>query len=157
MPTFIKPGFWNKKKYKLNGELDLDKLIQTFIPPTTSTTTTQVPYKVYTALLSQSGIALSPPSAIELENTLGFSPVWFANSVGQYFTQNAEFNTSYLDKVTVITTPINRFGKSINLEAYANVNTNGIWLISKNGASFEDGLLSIGTEVKTTIEIRVYN
>ena len=159
MPTFIKAGFWNKKKYKLNGELDLDRLIETFISSstTTTTTTTQPPYKVYTALLSQNGTALSPPTAIELENTLGFSPVWFANSVGQYFTQNAEFDASYLDKVTVIATPINKFGKSINLEAYANVSTNGIWLISKNGTSFEDGLLSNGPNVKTTLEIRVYN
>lgn len=114
-------------------------------------------YKVYTALLSQNGTALSPPTVIELENTLGFTPTWFAQSVGQYFTQNVEFDASYLDKVIVIATPINKFGKNINLECYANFSTNGIWLFSKNGTTFEDGLLSNGSNIKTSIEIRVYN
>ena len=50
MATFIKAGFWDKlckpcKGYK--GWLNLDELIQSFIPKPT--------YKVYTALLTQSG------------------------------------------------------------------------------------------------------
>lgn len=113
-------------------------------------------YKAYVALLSQNGTALSPPTAIVLENNLGFTPTWFASSVGQYFTQNTEFNTSYLDKVSVFVTPINKFGKNINLESYADVSTNGIWVFSKNGTTFEDGLLSNGSNIKTSIEIRVY-
>ena len=39
-------------------------------------------YKVYTALLSQSGT--SAPVATVLENTLGVTPVWSRNAIGSY-------------------------------------------------------------------------
>lgn len=47
MPTFIKPGFWNIKRKQLAGELNLDQLVESKIPA--------AKYKVYTALLTQSG------------------------------------------------------------------------------------------------------
>lgn len=116
-------------------------------------------YKSYVALLSHSGIGLTPPTAIVLENNLGFTPTWFAGGVGYYFTQNVEFDSSFIDKVVVFVTPITFLGKNINLESYANVSTNGIWIFSKNGTTLEDGLLSVSnikTNIKTSIEIRVY-
>jgi hypothetical protein len=47
MPTFIKPGFWNIKRKQLAGELNLDQLVESKIPA--------AKYKVFTALLTQSG------------------------------------------------------------------------------------------------------
>jgi hypothetical protein len=53
----------------------------------------ELPYKIYTALLTQSGeTALT---AIELENTLGVTPVWSYNSIGNYqLTANGLFLAS---------------------------------------------------------------
>lgn len=47
MATFIKAGLWSKKKEGYKGELNLDQLIESTIPSSK--------YKVYTALLTQSG------------------------------------------------------------------------------------------------------
>jgi hypothetical protein len=47
MPTFIKPGFWNKKRNKLAGELNLDLLIQD--------NSSGANYKSYVALVTQVG------------------------------------------------------------------------------------------------------
>ena len=52
MPTFIKPGFWEKAKKGYKDWLNLDLLIESKIPVTPTPT---LPYKVYTALLTQSG------------------------------------------------------------------------------------------------------
>lgn len=41
-----------------------------------------LPYKVYTALLSQSGT--EAPVAVELENTLGGTVVWTRSGIGTY-------------------------------------------------------------------------
>lgn len=51
MPTFIKPGFWEKKVKGYKEWLNLDQLIESKITPPTPTAS----YKVYTALLTQSG------------------------------------------------------------------------------------------------------
>lgn len=115
------------------------------------------PYKSYVALLAHSGVALAPPSVTVLENNLGFVLEWFSSSVGSYFTQNTEFNSSLANKVIIIVTAINKFGKNINLEAYSDIATNGVWLFSKNGTTLEDGLLSNGSNIKTTIEVRIYD
>jgi hypothetical protein len=66
MPTFIKPGFWNKKRNKLAGELDLDLWLQRNLP-TTSTTTTGVPpttTSTTTAIPNLSQVLTSGDSAI---------------------------------------------------------------------------------------------
>lgn len=47
MPTFIKPGFWEKKVKGYKEWLNLDQLIESKTPTST--------YKVYTALLTQTG------------------------------------------------------------------------------------------------------
>ena len=45
-------------------------------------TTNIRPYRVYSALLTQTGN--SAPTAVVLENTLGFTPTWSYNSTGIY-------------------------------------------------------------------------
>ena len=49
MATFIKAGLWTKKKEGYKGELNLDQLIESTIPSSK--------YKVFTALLTQSGVS----------------------------------------------------------------------------------------------------
>jgi len=47
MPTFIKAGLWTKKKEGFKGELNLDQFV--------ASKTSAASYKVYTALVTQSG------------------------------------------------------------------------------------------------------
>ncbi len=103
------------------------------------------PYKVYTALLSQTGT--NAPIATVLENTLGFIPVWTRNAEGNYGV--TEVNGYPLDKTTLMVTSypdsdisgVVLGGNEIQLETY-----------SKPFSSLKDGILD-----DTTIEIRVYN
>lgn len=74
MPTFIKPGFWEKAKKGYRDWLNLDLLVQSLVPSSS--------YKVYTALLTQSGT--NDPVATVLENTLGGTVVWTYGSTGLY-------------------------------------------------------------------------
>jgi hypothetical protein len=86
MPTFIKPGFWNKKRKQLAGELDLDYLIQ-------SLATTR-PYKTYTAILTQTG-ENPPVEETVFENTLGDPSIVFARtSPGSFQIQHPSFLVS---------------------------------------------------------------
>jgi hypothetical protein len=81
MPTFIKTGFWEKTRKGYKEWLNLDELIESKIPTTTSTTTTLAPYQVYTALISQTGT--NAPTVIVLENTIG-NIVWTRTTTGNY-------------------------------------------------------------------------
>ena len=81
MPTFIKTGFWEKTRKGYKEWLNLDELIESKIPTTTSTTTTLAPYQVYTALISQTGT--NAPTVIVLENTIG-NIVWTRTGTGNY-------------------------------------------------------------------------
>lgn len=61
-----------------------------------------LPYKVYSALISQSG--LNNPTAIVLENTLGFVPTFIREEAGAYtINSNAGFP---INKTFVITGPL---------------------------------------------------
>jgi hypothetical protein len=68
------------------------------------------PYKVYTALLSQSGT--SAPTAIVLENTLGVTPTLTYNNVGDYTiectgcftTDKTTVSTGYTDYTNLVST-----------------------------------------------------
>jgi len=84
MPTFIKAGFWNSKRKQLAGELNLDLLIQQNLPTTTSTTTLNPSnvYKVYTALLNQTGTNAPIPTI--LENISNGTITWSRVSMGIY-------------------------------------------------------------------------
>lgn len=124
--------------------------IHNFPTATAGNNTTQVattafaqgirPYKVYTALLSQTGT--SEPVANVLENTLGGLVVWTRSASGVYAgTLNAAFT---LDKTALFIT--NRLAADL-LRTYRG-DANIIYVESNNG----DGNL-----LNNTIEIRVYN
>ena len=69
MPTFIKPGFWNKKRKQLAGELDLDRLIQEY--------SSSLNYK--SCVVSISIVADGEDSALSVvthENNLGANLTW---------------------------------------------------------------------------------
>jgi hypothetical protein len=101
-------------------------------------------YKVYTALLTQSGT--NAPVATVLENTLG-NIVWIRDGEGVYqgelagaFSENKTF--------TIIT---NCGGQETNYYINDN-NINYVGIATSDGVEYTDELL-----FKTPIEIRVYN
>jgi hypothetical protein len=101
------------------------------------------PYKVYTALLTQSGT--DDPTAIVLENTIG-DIVWTYSSLGEYlgtlanvFTEDKTYVYAY-----ILPSSLTRFQRD-------NENRVSIGTTTNLGAK-TNGLLN-----KTSIEIRVYN
>ena len=106
------------------------------------------PYKVYTALLSQSGT--NAPTAVVLENTLGGTVVWTRNSTGLYTGTLAGVFT--VDKtLTLMNT-----GYTVNgFEGINRVNVNSVQIQTYlNGPTYSDGRLA---NSGASIEIRVYN
>ena len=108
---------------------------------------TQPKYRVFTALLSLSGV--NPPTAIILENTLGQIPTFSYNVVGNYsinvigsiFTNNKTFVS-----ITAPTTD-----EDVVLKASS---------ISVNSVRISRSVLGIptdGSDINISIEIRVYN
>jgi hypothetical protein len=103
------------------------------------------PYKVYTALLTQSGT--NAPTATVLENTLGGTIVWSRTSTGVYLgTLSGAF---LLNKVTVFNTN-GTFQQSFQ-GGRSSDNAVGVNTTTFSGA-LTDGLLN-----GNSIEIRVYN
>ena len=106
------------------------------------------PYKVYTALLSQTGT--SAPTAIVLENTFGGTVVWTRISKGQYIgTLTGAFT---LNKTIVFATT--GFNDYVSTNAYSvDVNSVSIDTFSTNDllSEIDDAMY------KTSFEIRVYN
>ena len=99
------------------------------------------PYKVYVALLTQSGTAA--PTAIVLENSLG-GIVWARSSAGIYTaTLSGAFTT---DKTAVL------LGSTGLASRYALTSTSVITL-----TTFDDGFAADDNKMtNATIEIRVY-
>ena len=112
---------------------------------------TQPTYKVYSALVSQSGsLPTSAPTAIILENTLGVIPTWGRTNVGDYFVQAIGKFT--LDKTT-ISIGIPNYSVFISAPALPIVDQDTLRLVTKSAVDVNtDGRLK-----KTFIEIRVYN
>lgn len=111
------------------------------------------PYKVYTALLTQSGT--DAPVATVLENTLGGTLVWTRDTTGQYtgtlngaFTENKTFITTQFN--ATLTPPSGGYVSGILGERNDN---DSIHLITFDIPSTDtgDGILN-----ETPIEIRVY-
>ena len=104
----------------------------------------QRPYKVYTALLSQSGT--NAPIATVLENTLGGTVVWSRNGVGDY---SGTLNGAFVSGKTIafqggsLAVP----NSMVRVSSFAN----SIQVITNSGGSIADGILT-----STSIEIRVY-
>ena len=103
------------------------------------------PYKVYTALLTQTGT--SAPTATVLENTLGATIVWTRSNVGIYvgtlsgvFTANKTYTS-------------NTFGSFSGFAQFSSSSVNTVNINSTNSSgSLTDGLIN-----GNSIEIRVYN
>lgn len=115
------------------------------------------PYKVYTALLTQTGT--SAPVATVLENTLG-DIIWTIQGVGQYiglssglFTLNKTF-ILINDNYSSFTIP-KPLGK-ITLDPHPSVNTTLILQTGGTTSVLNNGMLN-GMLNNTQIEIRVYN
>ena len=105
------------------------------------------PYKVYTALLSQSGT--NAPTAVVLENTLGGTVVWTRTSTGSYlgtltgvFTANKTFCT------TTIGMYLSGGSNSIGLVRNS---VDDVFLFTNRGIAGTDAILN-----NASIEIRVY-
>jgi hypothetical protein len=107
-----------------------------------------LPYKVYTALLNQSGE--TAPTAIELENTLGAITFGY-NNEGQYSILCTNLFT--YEKTAIFVSPLN------------NASTEAVSVINEAGSSeyfFDTLILATGAFANgflqnTAIEIRVYN
>ena len=110
------------------------------------------PYKVYTALLTQSGT--DAPVAIVLENTLGGEVVWSYDSVGVYVgTLSGAFD---VNKTALYTSQSSDSNNDVGSVPYIFMEVDTIddilvHSIVKSTNAYSDGLL-----YRTTIEIRVY-
>lgn len=109
------------------------------------------PYKVYSALLTQTGT--NAPVATVLENTFGFVPIWQRDSSGVYFINNTSFFD--INKTLIFVT---RNANNFDIAAYANDYDN-VWIevsqiiqVSPLNVSPIENVLN-----NTSIEIRVYN
>jgi hypothetical protein len=145
MATFIKAGFWEKlckpcKGYK--GWLNLDEFVKE---------NSSLPYKVYTALLTQEGT--NPPTAQVLQNTLGIDITYEYSDLGTYIIRLSDF-------VDVTKLYINVQGTANNSDSTLifNASTSGmidtIFLTSillQNSFPYADSIVS-----NAPLEIRVY-
>jgi len=168
--SFIKSGGTSSQFLKADGSVDssvyatLSSPSLTGIPtaPTAvpGTNTTQIattafvqantrPYKVYTAILTQTGT--SAPTAIILENTLGGTITWSRSGVGLFIgTLTGAFTTSktcFLATLGIVPTS----GGSIISITRTSMDTILIRTTNSSG-SVTDGILD-----NALIEIRVYN
>jgi hypothetical protein len=111
-------------------------------------------YKVYTALLTQSGT--DAPVATVLENTLGGDVVWTRDNIGQFIVTSNNLFTAY--KTAVFITPTSASsGYPVFAFDTDPPNEDNLYIYSYGAPSgapdnYEDGKLN-----KTTVEIRVYN
>ena len=108
------------------------------------------PYKVYTALLNQSGT--NAPVATVLENTLGGEVVWNRISDGVY---NATLSLAFVENKTFL-------NLSYNHENDVTGSSNGLMFrVNQNTIQLESGVIGDirydSTLINTPIEIRVYN
>ena len=106
------------------------------------------PYKVYTALLSQSGT--DAPTATVLENTLGGTVVWSRLSVGDY---RATLTGAFVLSKThvMLTNSVNPFFTTVGNKTKGSVDTVILLTQTTAGLNADDRLQG------TPIEIRVYN
>ena len=107
------------------------------------------PYKVYTALLSQSGT--SAPTAKVLENTLGGPIVWTRSGIGQYI---GTLTGAFTDQKTIIfVNRSNPAATAFDTNMAANViNINTVGYTTFSNSAYVDGQTN-----SASIEIRVYN
>lgn len=106
------------------------------------------PYKVYTALLTQS--STNAPTAVVLQNTLGVVPTFSYGAVGQYSLNSTNLFPD-INKVFIITAdwgrqPIKFFWNSVSQIAIRSS------VLTAGAFAFSDDILS-----STPLEIRIYS
>lgn len=117
MATFIKGGIWSKRKGipKINnGELNLDQFVESKVPTP--------PYKVYTALLTQSG----GDDPIDVDTgllTVGVTYYIANESIGMDFTNVGAPNNNILTFFVATGTTPNNWGESEGLIGILQYNT----------------------------------
>jgi hypothetical protein len=102
-------------------------------------------YKIYTALLTQSGT--NAPVATVLENTLGATITWSYVGVGQYYA-TASSTVFTAGKTTGILSN----SSSTGINAFVNISTTVF-----NTVTTSSGVAANNELVKNMVEIRVYN
>lgn len=114
------------------------------------------PYKVYTALLTQSG-NINPPTAIELENTLGFTPTFSRGSEGGYLIESSSGFT--INKTFLLIGSCYENGDPASFNGFGIAQVIDSSTINLSTARFTtDGLEVRDSWLSNTpIEIRVYN
>ena len=136
----------------INNVASIDGLGRaTFAPATLDThlaTLGQVkgtrPYKVYTALLNQTGT--NAPVATVLENTLGGTVVWSRNASGVYY---GTLSGAFINNKTFV----NCSGRYIGFTPIYRLDDNRVGLsTSVTGSTYVDNVLE-----NNSVEIRVYN
>ena len=149
MITFLKK-YANDSFEKLVNEIhwmDLPFRLKAIFSKLPSGGGSEPSYKVYTALLTQSGT--DAPVATVLENTLGGDIVWSRGGEGYYIATSSGLFT--IDKTVVFIEP----SSNLAITGYFQVNNKTI-----NTVEIAT-VVTIGTAdnglYKTSIEIRVYN
>jgi hypothetical protein len=111
-------------------------------------------YKVYTALITQDGTG--DPTAIVLENTLGFTPTFGRTTNGTYNVINPTGNFNYLKTFTTIGGAIRQgagpYDHSFNTIQGMTGDANTIPFYSTYNDTATDGILT-----NTPFEIRIYD
>jgi len=106
---------------------------------------TAKPYKVYTAILTQTGT--SAPVATVLQNTLGGTPVWTRTSTGLY---TATLTGFFTPNKTALFASVQYFGAAVS-PLYTGTDVVGIQTFITSTGVLSDNING------ATIEIRVYN
>ena len=106
------------------------------------------PYKVYTALLTQSGT--NAPVATVLENTLGGDVVWSREEVGTY---TGVLNGAFIQDKTFLYSKNKVYSSDDSTEySLSDSDINKAYVTTTVAGALEDGVM-----LRTPIEIRVYN
>jgi hypothetical protein len=127
---------------------DLPKMVAEALKKIQSTPSYSTPYKVYSALLTQSGT--DAPTAIILENTLGEIPIWTRVNRGNFRLTSPNSTFDKEKTITMITPQIGDYELSVDTinETPIEIRINQIDRTTSLGADELDHL---------SIEIRVYN
>lgn len=143
----------NASSTQIVSENELQKLVDVLTSKITELENNPAdsrPYKVYTALLTQSDLA--DPVATVLENTLDGTPVWTREDVGVYkatltsaFVQNKTYITIGTSAEGVDDTQVSSSGK------YSDADTIKIFVNDLDRVGYDGYLYG------APIEIRVYN
>jgi hypothetical protein len=137
-------SFFGMNTPKHNSKYLINSINGTYMADAQGNVEIPKPYKVYTALVSQSGT--STPTVIELENTIG-TIRWSYNTVGSYNINGASLFTA--DKTVIFTSP----GQT-GLGNFSSTTTNDSIINFKTNVS---GTPTDGQMSKVSVEIRVYN